>query len=71
MTKSGSVYKVIELVGSSPVSWADAAQKAVTRASASLRNLRIVTINEQDAKIEDGKIILFRVKLSVSFKFED
>ena len=65
-----SVYKVIELVGSSPESWEKAAIAAVERAGANLRNLRIAEVVEQDIHIEDGKIGAFRVRLKVSFKFE-
>ncbi len=67
----GSTYKVIELVGTSMHSWEEAAQNAVAKASQSLRDIRIVTIKEQDAKVEDGKIILYRVRLKLSFKFEE
>ena len=65
-----SVYKVIELVGSSPESWEKAAAAAVARAGATLRDLRIATVVEQDMHIEDGKIAAFRVRLKLSFKFE-
>jgi dodecin len=68
--KDESIYKVIELVGSSKHSWEEAAQNAVEKASKTLRNLRIVTIQEQDAKIENGKITQFRVRVKLSFKFE-
>ncbi len=65
-----SVYKVIELVGTSPDSWEKAAAAAVERAGASLRDLRIAEVVELDMQIEDGKIRLFRARLKVSFKFE-
>ncbi len=65
-----STYKIIELVGTSPNSWEEAAQNAVTQASKSLRDLRIVRIVEMDAKIENGKIVLYRARVKVSFKFE-
>ncbi len=65
-----SVYKVIELVGSSPESWEKAAAAAVERAGATLRDLRIATVVEQDMHFEDGKIAAFRVRLKLSFKFE-
>lgn len=67
---SGSVYKVIEIIGSSPTSWEDAAAAAVAVASKSLRDIRIAEIVEQDMQIEEGKIIAFRAKLHVSFKYE-
>ncbi len=65
-----SVYKVIELVGSSPESWEKAAIAAVDRAGKTLRDLRIAQVVEQDIHIEDGKVSAFRVRLKVSFKFE-
>jgi len=66
-----SVYKVIELVGSSPESWEAAAREAVERASASLRDLRVAEVTQQDLKLEDGKLVAYRVRVKVSFKFED
>ena len=66
-----SVYKIIELVGTSSESWEKAAAAAVNRASESLRELRIAEVSEQDLVIEDGKVTAFRTKLKVSFKFED
>ncbi len=68
---SRSVYKVIELVGSSSDSWEDAAAGAIERASKTLRDLRIAEVLSQDVVIEGGKVAAYRVKLSVSFKFED
>ncbi len=65
-----SVYKVIELVGTSNESWERAATAAVERAGQSLRDLRIAQVVEQDIQIEDGKASAFRVKLKVSFKYE-
>ena len=65
-----SVYKVIELVGSSPVSWEKAAAAAVERAGKTLRDLRIAKVVDQDIQIEDGKVAAFRVRLKLSFKFE-
>ncbi|MEC7182207.1 MAG: dodecin family protein [Bdellovibrionota bacterium] len=67
---SDSIYKVIEVVGSSPVSWEDAAKKAIERASESLRNLRVAEVMDQDIKIEDGKLSAYRTKLKLSFKFD-
>ena len=66
-----SVYKVIELVGSSPVSWEKAAQAAITRASKSLRDLRIAEIVELDLQLKDGKVEAYRARVMVSFKFGD
>lgn len=65
-----SVYKIIELVGSSEVSWEDAAKKAVETASKSLRELRIAEIVQQDLKVENGKVTAFRVRIKLSFKYE-
>ncbi|MCH7936358.1 MAG: dodecin domain-containing protein [Proteobacteria bacterium] len=66
-----SVYKVIEIVGSSPESWEKAASAAVERAAKSLRDLRIAEVVEQDLHIENGKVSAFRVRLKISFKYED
>ena len=66
-----SVYKVIDLVGTSDVSWEDAAKNAVERASQSLKNLRIAEVKDLDMKIEDGKVVAYRAKVSISFKYED
>ena len=66
-----SVYKMIEIVGTSPDSWDKAAAVAVERASKTLRDLRIAEVTAQDIHIEDGKIAHYRTKLKVSFKFED
>jgi flavin-binding protein dodecin len=68
---ASSVYKVIEIIGTSPVSWEAAAQAAVERASKTLRDLRVATVTEQDVQIKDGKVESFRTKLKVSFKFEE
>jgi dodecin len=65
-----SVYKVIELVGTSDVSWEDAAKKAVETASKSLRELRIAEVSQLDMKVEDGKIAAFRARVKLSFKYE-
>jgi len=65
-----SVYKVIELVGTSSESWEKAATAAVTRASKSLRDLRVAEVVEQDLVIEKGKVTAFRTKLKLSFKYE-
>jgi flavin-binding protein dodecin len=66
-----SVYKIIELVGTSTESWEKAASAAVAKASGSLRDLRIAEVSELDLQIEDGKVSAYRAKLKVSFKFED
>ena len=64
-----SVYKIIELVGSSPNSWEEAAKNAVDRASKSLRDLRIAEISQLDLKVEDGKVVAYRAKVNLSFKY--
>lgn len=66
-----SVYKIIELVGTSTESWEKAATTAVNRAAETLRNLRVAEVTEQDLVIEDGKVTAFRTKVRVSFKFEE
>jgi flavin-binding protein dodecin len=65
-----SVYKVIELVGTSTESWEKAARGAVERAAQSLRDLRIAEVLEQDLVIDEGKVTAYRTKLKVSFKYE-
>lgn len=65
-----SVYKVIELVGSNPDSWEKAAAGAVELASKSLRDLRVAEVLSLDMHLENGKIVAYRAKLKVSFKFE-
>ncbi|HAQ20908.1 MAG TPA: transporter [Prolixibacteraceae bacterium] len=65
-----SVYKIIELVGSSAESWEKAAENAVSKASESLRELRIAEVISMDLTIKDGKIESYRTKVKVSFKFE-
>jgi flavin-binding protein dodecin len=64
-----SVYKVIELVGSSPNSWEEAARNAVETASKSLRDLRIAEVAKLDMKVEDGKVAAFRARVNLSFKY--
>ena len=66
-----SVYKVIEIVGTSEESWEQAAANAVRRAAKSLRDLRIAEVAEMDLQIDDGEVITYRTKVKVSFKFED
>jgi dodecin len=65
-----STYKIIELVGSSPKSWEEAAKHAVETASKSLKDLRIAEISELDMKIEDGKVASYRARVKVSFKYQ-
>ena len=66
---AGSVYKVIELVGTSPQSWEEAAKAAVESAAKHLRDLRIAEVVQLDMHLEDGKVQLYRAKVKVSFKY--
>ena len=66
-----SVYKVIELVGTSATSWEDAAKNAVETAGKTLRELRIAEVTDLDMKVEDGKVAAYRAKVKVSFKYGD
>jgi flavin-binding protein dodecin len=66
-----SVYKIIEIVGTSPTSWEKAAAAAVERAAQTLRDLRVAQVCEQDIVITDGKVEAYRVRLKISFKYED
>ena len=65
-----STYKVIELIGTSPKSWEEAARTAVERAAQHLRELRVAEVVEQDIVITDGKVEAYRTKVKVSFKYE-
>ena len=66
-----SVYKIIEVIGSSEASWEAAAMKAIETASKSLEDLRIAEVISQDLKIENGKVVAYRTKLSLSFKLRE
>jgi flavin-binding protein dodecin len=68
---SDSVYKIIELVGTSPKSWEEAANNAITRASKTLRDLRIAEVSAMDMQIQDGKVEAYRTRVRLSFKYED
>ena len=70
VTMAESVYKVIELVGTSTESWEKAASAAVERAAQSLRDLRIAEVAELDMHIENGKVLAYRAKVKVSLKYE-
>ena len=67
---SNSVYKVIELVGSSTKSWDDAAANAINKASKTLRDLRIAEVTAMDIHLKDGEIEFYRTKVKISFKFD-
>ena len=66
-----SIYKVIELIGTSPNSWEEAAKNAVETASKSLNDLRIAEAVEFDMKVENDKVVAFRTKVKISFKYQD
>ena len=66
---SESVYKIIDLVGSSPNSWEEAAKNAVETAGKSLRDLRVAEIEKLDMKVENNKVTAFRAKVKLSFKY--
>ena len=68
---SESIYKVIELIGSSTNSWEDAAKHAVERAASTLEDLRIAEVSAMDMKIEEGKVVAYRTKVKLSFRFRE
>ncbi len=68
---SESVYKIIELVGTSEVSWEDAAKKAVEVAGQSLSDLRVAEVTKLDMKVEDGQVVAYRARVNVSFKIRE
>ena len=65
-----SVYKIIELVGTSETSWEEAAKNAIAAASKSLHDLRIAEVRDLDLKLEEGKVVAYRAKVAVSFKVD-
>jgi flavin-binding protein dodecin len=73
MAKKGSsdgVYRVIDVIGTSAISWEDAAKTAVSTASKSLRDLRIAEVSKLDMKVEGGKVVAYRARVQLSFKYE-
>ena len=72
MAKNGGdgIYKIVEVVGTSSKSWEDAANAAVSTAAKTLRDLRIAEVTKLDLKVEDGKVIAYRARVSLSFKYE-
>jgi hypothetical protein len=66
----GGVYRVTEIIGTSTVSWEDAATSAVEMAAKSLRDLRVAEVSKLDMKIEDGKVVAYRARVTLSFKYE-
>jgi flavin-binding protein dodecin len=72
MAKKGAesgVYRVTEIIGTSPTSWEEAARTAIETAATSLRDLRVAEVSKLDVKIEAGKVVAFRAKVSLSFKY--
>jgi flavin-binding protein dodecin len=67
---ANSVYRVIEVVGTSTTSWEDAASSAVETASGSLRDLRVAEVTRLDVTVEDGRVVSYRARLNLSFKYE-
>jgi flavin-binding protein dodecin len=72
MAKSskGSVYRIVDVVGVSTESWEDAARQAVQTASKSLRDLRVAEVTKMDLTVDDGKVVNFRTRVALSFKYE-
>ena len=68
--QSDGIYKVVEIIGSSKISWEDAAKRAVQTASRTLRDLRVAEITKLDMKVENGKVVAYRAKVSLSFKYQ-
>lgn len=69
-TKGDPVYKIVEVIGTSSKSWEDAARNAVETAAQSLRDLRIAEVSKMDMKVEDGKVVAFRTRVTLSFKYD-
>ena len=67
---STGVYRVIDVIGTSKVSWEDAAKNAVETAGSSLRDLRVAEISKLDVRIDDGKVVAYRARVQLSFKYE-
>jgi flavin-binding protein dodecin len=67
---SAGIYRIIDVVATSRTSWEDAAKKAVATASKSLRDLRIAEVTKMDVKVENGKVVAYRTRLALSFKYE-
>jgi flavin-binding protein dodecin len=69
-SKETSVYRIVDVVGVSTVSWEDAAKRAVETAAKSLRDLRIAEVTKMDMKVDNGKVTAFRTRVALSFKYE-
>jgi dodecin len=68
--QSEGIYKVVEIIGSSKISWEDAAKRAVQTAARTLRDLRVAEISKLDMKVEDGKVVAYRARVTLSFKYQ-
>ena len=68
---AGSVYKIIEIVGTSKESWEDAAREAIETAGESLRDLRVAEITKLDVRLEDSEIVEYRARVAISFKYDE
>jgi flavin-binding protein dodecin len=66
-----SVYRIVDVVGVSTVSWEDAAKRAIETAAKSLRDLRIAEVSKMDLKVDDGNVVAFRTRVALSFKYEE
>lgn len=69
-SSEGGVYRVTEVIGVSKVSWEDAAKNAVTVASKTLRDLRIAEVSKLDLKVEEGRVVAYRARVQLSFKYD-
>jgi flavin-binding protein dodecin len=67
---SVGIYRVTEIIGTSTISWEDAAKNAVETAAKTLRDLRVAEVDKLDVKVENGKVVAYRARLSLSFKYE-
>jgi flavin-binding protein dodecin len=70
MPKSEGVYRIVDVVGVSDKSWEDAGRSAVETAAGSLRDLRVAEVTKMDMKVDNGKVVAFRTRVSLSFKYE-
>lgn len=68
--QESTVYRVTEIIGTSPVSWEAAAKSAVETAAKTLRDLRVAEVSQLDMKVEDGKVVAYRARVSLSFKYQ-
>ena len=66
-----SVYKIVELIGTSEISWEDAVKNVVSKAAKSLHDIRVAEVKKLDVRIDENKVVMFRAKVELSFKFKD